>query len=348
MANVTQYGDISPRTVAYVVRELLKRAAPYLVFEKFGQTYPIPQNNTQTAKFRRYYLSGSTGSAGAYGSSAQPDAFFVPLATTALVEGVTPAGRKLANTDYTVQLKQYGDFVTITDVVEDTHEDPVLSEATTIMSEQAAYTIETIRYNVLKAGVNVFWANGGVRTAVNTVVTRDLQRQVTAQLLRQNAKLITSTVRSTPDFRTEPVEAAFVAVCHPDLESDVRNMNGYINTKQYGTVTPWENEIGSVERVRYLTTTISTPFADGGGAKGLMRSTGGTNADVYPILYFARDAYGIVPLKGKDSLTPMVVQPRPAPGDPLGQHGTVGWKAWQSAIILQDAFMVRLEVAATA
>ena len=348
MANVTQYGDISPRTVAYVVRELLKRAAPYLVFEKFGQTYPIPQNNTQTAKFRRYYLSGSTGSAGAYGSSAQPDAFFVPLATTALVEGVTPAGRKLANTDYTVQLKQYGDFVTITDVVEDTHEDPVLSEATTIMSEQAAYTIETIRYNVLKAGVNVFWANGGVRTSVNTVVTRDLQRQVTAQLLRQNAKLITSTVRSTPDFRTEPVEAAFVAVCHPDLESDVRNMTGYINTKQYGTVTPWENEIGSVERVRYLTTTISTPFADGGGAKLTMRSTTGTNADVYPILFFARDAYGIVPLKGKDSLTPMVVQPRPAPGDPLGQRGTVGWKAWQSAIILQDAFMVRLEVAATA
>jgi N4-gp56 family major capsid protein len=334
--------------VAYVVRELLKRAAPYLVFEKFGQTYPIPQNNTQTAKFRRYYLSGATGSAGAYGSSAQPDAFFVPLATTALVEGVTPAGRKLANTDYTVQLKQYGDFVTITDVVEDTHEDPILSEATTIMSEQAAYTIETIRYNVLKAGVNVFWANGAVRTSVNTVVTRDLQRQVTAQLLRQNAKLITNTVRSTPDFRTEPVEAAFVAVCHPDLESDVRNMTGYINTKQYGTVTPWENEIGSVERVRYLTTTIATPFADGGGAKLLMRSTGGTNADVYPILYFARDAYGIVPLKGKDSLTPMVVQPRPAPGDPLGQRGTVGWKAWQSAIILQDAFMVRLEVAATA
>jgi len=79
-----------------------------------------------------------------------------------------------------------------------------------------------------------------------------------------------------------------------------------------------------------------------------MRSTTGTNADVYPILFFARDAYGIVPLKGKDSLTPMVVQPRPAPGDPLGQRGTVGWKAWQSAIILQDAFMVRLEVAATA
>ena len=79
-----------------------------------------------------------------------------------------------------------------------------------------------------------------------------------------------------------------------------------------------------------------------------MRSTSGTLADVYPIIYIARDAYGIVPLKGKDSITPMVVNPKPAAGDPLAQRGTVGWKAWQSALILQDAFLVRAEVAATA
>jgi N4-gp56 family major capsid protein len=79
-----------------------------------------------------------------------------------------------------------------------------------------------------------------------------------------------------------------------------------------------------------------------------MRSTSGTNADVYPILFIARDAFGIVPLKGKDSLTPMVVNPKPSAGDPLGQRGTVGWKAWQAAVILQDAYLVRAEVAATA
>ncbi len=33
---VTLYGDISPRTAAYVVAELLKRAMPYLCLEKFG------------------------------------------------------------------------------------------------------------------------------------------------------------------------------------------------------------------------------------------------------------------------------------------------------------------------
>ena len=35
MANTT-YGNISPRTAAFVVVELLKRAMPYLCLEKFG------------------------------------------------------------------------------------------------------------------------------------------------------------------------------------------------------------------------------------------------------------------------------------------------------------------------
>jgi len=349
MAAVTQYGDISPRTAAYAVTQLLKRGMPYLVIEKFGQTYPIPSNSTKVAKFRRYFLTGSTGGA-ADGNAA--NAWGIPLALAPLAEGVTPAGRSLTNQDYTVTLAQYGDFATITDVIMDTHEDRVLQQMTEVLGEQAAQTIEAIRFNVLKAGTNVFWSNGGVRTSVNTPISLDLQRQVTTGLNRQNAKFITQIVKSTPDFRTEPIEAAYIGLVHPDLETDIRKMSGFIPTKQYGTVTPWENEIGAVERVRYLSSTVFLPFTDVGGTKAgsgvTMRSTTGTLSDVYPILYVGRDAYGIVPLKGKDSLTPMVVNPKPAPGDPLAQRGTVGWKAYQAAVILNDAWMARAEVAATA
>jgi N4-gp56 family major capsid protein len=126
-------------------------------------------------------------------------------------------------------------------------------------------------------------------------------------------------------------------------------MTGFKPVADYGPHTsPFEGEIGSVEQVRYLSSTVIAPFADAGGAKGAMRSTSGTSADVYPILFFGRDAFGIVPLKGKSSMTPMVVNPKPAPGDPLAQRGTVGWKLWTATVILQDAFMGRLECAATA
>jgi N4-gp56 family major capsid protein len=344
--SVTAYGDISPAIAAYSVVRMLKRAMPYLHLEKFGQTYTLPTNNTQTAKFRRYFLSGATGSAGTGAGN-----FFIPVALTPLVEGVTPAGSRLANQDYTVTLQQYGDYVTITDVIEDTHTDPVLQAATDILGEQAAITVETLRFNVLKAGTNVFYANNvASRSLIASVISLADQRRVTTGLNRQNARKISSVVASTPDFNTKSVEAAYMAVCHPDLETDIRTMAGFKPVADYGPhTTPFEGEIGSVEQVRYLSSTIIEPWADLGAAHGgVRRSTGGTNADVYPVLYFARDAFGIVPLKGKSSMTPMVVNPKPAAGDPLGQRGTVGWKLWNATVILQEAFMARLEVAATA
>lgn len=341
------YGDISPAVAAWAVVRMLKRALPLLVYEKFGQTYPLPTNSTQTAKFRRYFLSGATGSAG----SGSGD-FYTPLATTPLIEGVTPEGRQLANQDYTVTLQQYGDYITITDVVNDTHPDNILAEATDILGENAAETVETLRYNVLKAGTNVFYADQVAgRSDVATAITLADQRRVTTALNRQNARKITNVVASTADFNTKSVEAAYVAVTHPDLENDIRDMDGFKPVSDYGPhTTPWEGEIGSVEQVRYIATTVSRPFEGAGvivATAPTLRSNGGVNIDVYPVIFFARDAFGIVPLKGKSSMTPMVVNPKPAPGDPLGQRGTVGWKLWTATVILQEAFMVRLEVGAT-
>jgi len=341
------YGDISPAVAAYSIVRMLKRAMPFLQLEKFGQSYPLPTNSTQTAKFRRYFLTGATGSAGSGAGG-----YYFPVATTPLVEGVTPAGNSISNQDYTVTLAQYGDFVMITDVIMDTHTDNVLQETTDILGEQAALTVETLRFNVLKAGTNVFYANGVAgRANVIASISKADQRKVTTALNRQNAKKITSVVASTADYGSKSVEAAYMAVCHPDLESDIREMPGFKPVADYGPHTsPFEGEIGSCEQVRYLSSTVLAPWANAGAAIGTSgkRSTGGANVDVYPVLIFARDAFGIVPLKGKSSITPMVVNPKPAAGDPLGQRGTVGWKLWTATVILQEAFMARLEVAATA
>lgn len=350
MAQTTSYGDISPAVAAYSVVRMLKRAMPYLHLEKFGQTYVLPTNSTNTAKFRRYFLSGATGAAG---TGNPQHAFFIPVATTPLVEGVTPAGSKLANQDYTVTLKQYGDFVTITDVVMDTHTDSVLQQATDILGEQAAMTVETLRFNVLKAGTNVFRANQvASRNLIITKVAEADLRRVSTSLNRQNAKKITQVVASNPDFNTKSVEAAYMAVVHPDLETDLRGLTGFKPVADYGPHTsPFEGEIGSFEQIRFLTSTVIAPYPDLGGTaatNGLRFTTANTACDVYPILVFGRDAYGIVPLKGKSAMTPMVVNPKPAAGDPLAQRGTVGWKLWTETVILQQAWMAVLEVGATA
>ena len=324
----TSYGDISPRTAAYAEKELLKRGLPFLVLEKFGQAKTLPEASSKVIKFRRYSA--------------------LPTVPTALTEGVTPTGQQLAVTDITATLTQYGDKVTISDVIMDTHEDPVLNEAVTLIGEQAAQMIEKMRFGVLKAGTNVLYANGAARNAVNTPITVSLQRRAVRALKRQYARFITSVVRSTPSYGTESVAPGFVALIHPDLESDVRSLVGFVPAEKYGSMTPWENELGKCEDCRYVSSTIFGPWADAGGAKGTMLSTTGTSADVYPVLYVARDAYGIVALKGMFAVTPMVVNPKPSDSDPLAQRGHVGWKAMQTAVILNDLWMVRAEVAATA
>ena len=342
MAQVTGYGDISPAVAAWAQVQMLKRATPYLQLERFGQTYTLPTNSTNVAKFRRYFLTGATGSAG----SGTGD-FYTPVAITPLVEGVTPSGSKLANMDYTVTLNQYGDFVTITDVVQDTHTDNILSAATEVLGESAALGLETLRFNVLKAATNVFRGNAvASRNLIVTAPTLADIRRVTTGLNRQNAKKISSVVGSSPNQNTKSVEAAYFCVCHPDLETDLRAA-GMKPVADYGPHTsPIEGEIGSTEQVRFLTSTVIAPYLEAGGAKGTLR--GVTNADIYPMLFFGRDAYGIVPLKGKSAMTPMVVNPKPSAGDPLAQRGTVGYKYWTGTVILQQAFMAVLEVGATA
>ena len=107
-------------------------------------------------------------------------------------------------------------------------------------------------------------------------------------------------------------------------------------------------EIGSVEDFRFVLSPVLAALPDAGGAKGDMFSTGGTNADVYPILIFGEDAYGTVALKGKDAAEILVRNPgKPEKGNELGQTGSVGWKGWHVAARLNEAWMVRLEVAAT-
>jgi len=348
--STTIYGDISPRTAAFVVRDLLKRGMPLLVLEKFGQAKALPAKSTKTIQFRRYYIDSSWTAT--FGSDFNPHEYFkgsnFDPANKVLTEGVTPDATKLESSDYEASLIQYGDRIVISDVVMDTHEDPVLREAVDILGEQAAVLIEKTRYNVLKAGTNVFYTNSDTsRASVDTQFALNDQRKVTRFLKRQLGKQITSAVKSTPAFGTEAIAPSFICVCHPDLEPDLRAISAFVPAEKYGSMTPFENELGKIEDVRYITSTIIEPYADAGdtASTNSVVSTSGTDADVYPMLFFARDAYGIVAFKGQNSLTPMVVNPHASDSDPLAQRGHVGWKGYSATIILNDFWMARVECA---
>lgn len=327
-------GDLSPRTAAHANKMLLERGQPYLVAELFGDGKPLKSHATKTQSFRRYEA--------------------LPSAPKVLTEGVTPASANLDVSDYEATLEQYGDWVELSDVILDTHEDPILAEITEILGEQSPQMIERTRFNVLKAGSNVFFANGASRTTVNAKITRALQRKITRSLKRQNARKVTKKVSASPNYATEPVAPSFIGIAHTDVEGDIRDMEGFVPVEKYGSgMSPYEMELGKVEDVRYLCSSMLDPWADAGGdpsANGVISTSGGApgQADVYPVLFIAQHAYGIVPFKGKFAVQTIIRNPKADSSDPLAQRGSAGWKSMTTALILNDAWMARAEVAVTA
>ena len=313
---------------------MLKYQMAVRILDKFGQTKPMPRNKTQTIKFRR------------------PKVF--TAATTPLQEGVTPTTTQFRYEDVEATLKQYGEVVEITDVIEDTHEDPVLNDAAEVCGDNIGRTMEAVDWGILRAGTNVYYSNGASRAAVNTPIGLNDQRRVMRGLKAQKAYKITRILSGSTNYATKPVEAAYVAVHHTDVEQDIRELAGFVPVAEYGSrQTVSEYELGTVEDTRYVCSPDLDPFIDAGGTFNgsgkEMVSTGGAQADVYPILYIGRHAYAQVPLRGQGAISPTILRPGvKSKSDPLGQRGYVGWKAWHTAVILNQVWMARLEVAVSA
>lgn len=326
--SLTTSSTISMRTEVYAAREMLKHAAPVTVLDKLGVPIRMPKNKGEAIKFRR------------------PRPF--DAATVPLKEGVTPTLSVFQYEDVPATLRQYGQVAGITDVIEDTDEDPVLNDIVIQLGENIGRTIEALTYATVRGGTNVFFANGTQRTDVNSVLSLSKQRAVIRALKAQKAQPIRRVLSGSPDYATSPIEAAFVAVAHTDVEADIRGLTGFVPTAKYGTTDKIPNEIGAVEEVRYVTSPDLEPWEDAGGAKGSTKSTTGTNSDVYPVMYFGKDAFATIALRDRGAVSPTIIPVgQKTKDDPLGQRGYAGWKTWFTSAILNQMWMARLEVAVT-
>ncbi len=324
------YGDISQRTAAWAATQMLEHARPIIVLADYGQSKPLPRNTAEQVKFRR------------------PIPYVV--STTQLTEGVTPSSHKTSYVDVPATMGQYGDLAEISDRVHDLSEDPVLKDMSVLAGEQAAETIEMVTWGVVKAGTNVVYgaAADSVRTDVNDPISLNAQRTCTRFLKSQRGRVIHQKVGSSVQYGSEPIAPAYLAFGHTDLDSDIRDIPGFVPCEKYGSMVALPYEIGKVETVRYILSPLLESYPDGGAATSTMVSTGGSVADVYPVLIIAKDAYGLVPLRGEGAIHPTVLNPGTiSKSDPLGQRGYVGWKVWFVCVILNNAWMVRMEVAAT-
>lgn len=323
---INTLANVTPAIQAYYDRNLLERAVPSDVHGRFGQVRPIKMRSGNQIKFRRYEA--------------------LAVSTVALVEGVTPSGASLTTTDITATLAQYGDYVTITDMVDMTNQDPVLTEAGEVLGEQGGTTIDMVRRDVLVAGTNVIYTNGVARNTLNTVISTVALRTAIRALNRQNAKFVKNMVTATDGVGTKPIRPAYISLVHPDTEAQLESLTGYVPVTEYSSAMKGEeDEVGAWRNIRFFTSTNCKVFINAGlavGADGMI-STGGANNDVYATLIIGANAYGVCPLSGKAMEN--IIKPLGSGGtaDPLNQRTTSGWKATTTTKILNDAWMTRIE-----
>lgn len=333
--NTTVYGDISPMVEGYARARLLHRGQHLMVTERFGYFDPQQKNKTKTAKWRRYKS--------------------LVRASSPLSEGVPPTGQKLTYDDINAILEQYGDVTKTSDVIRDTHTDDVLAEQMDLAGEQIAETIEEMRITFLKAGSNVYYADGvASRATVNSPPTRGDFRKIYRAFKLKKAMEISRIIKASEKVSTEAVMPGYFAMGHTDLDADIRGITGFIPVKEYSDSSKaLPGEIGAIEQFRIILTPMFEPW-QAAGASGMTYLSGGVevstaaSCDVYPLICVAKNGYAIVPLQGNKAVTVTVVNPKPNSHDPLGQVGYVGWKTMQTGTILNQNWVARLECAATA
>lgn len=344
--------------------EILARAIPSEVLQLAGSQKQMPKNVSDTVVYRRWVpydaaaanpnrLLQDVSPAGTVETEAS-NRVDSHVTANLLAEGTTPTPDSIVAQDITAVLKQYGCLYSFTDKVADLYEDDISDALKTQVAERMALIRELELYSKVRASTNRFY--GGAGTTIATVdgkLTAKILRKIARSLAGNHTKKITSILAPSPNIGTKPIEAAYLVFCSPDIEADLRDTTAfpsYTPVAAYGSRKPMhENELGSFEQFRFISSPELIPFQNGGAAVGVTAclSTGGANIDVYPLIVVGQESYGTVALRGSKSFDLSVIPVgNKDSADPLGQRGYIGAKFYAVSVLLNQQWMATAFVGA--
>jgi len=230
--------NLTPEMKTYYDKALIRFATPKLVHAQFGQQKPIPAGSGKTIEFRKF----------------SP----LPKALVPLTEGVTPTGNSLNVTTVESTVEQYGDYVTLSDMLTLSSVDAIINETQTVLGDQAGRTLDTVIREKINAGTNVQYGNGKADRALlvgglanyedNDYLSVAAVKRAVATLKRNNA---------TP-FK----DGCYVAIIHPDVANDLTNDPEWKAVKQNVDPEDWyKGAIGKIHGVVFVESTEAKIFS---------------------------------------------------------------------------------------
>ena len=217
-------------------RQLLESARTRFVHAKFGQMRPIPRNSGKRVEFRRWNL------------------FDANAAMKALEEGVTPSGQSLSQSNVEALVSQYGAYVEVSDLLDMTGYDQVITESAELLGEQLGTVVEWVTRDAMNAGNNVQRAGGKTTRAALTAddkLTVDEIRKAVRTLKRAKAR----------PFCEDERKPHFICICSPDATYDLQNDALWQDVSKYSNAEAiYSGEIGRLFGVVFVESTEAKVF----------------------------------------------------------------------------------------
>ena len=217
-------------------RQLLESARTRFVHAKFGQMRPIPRNSGKRVEFRRWNL------------------FDANAAMKALEEGVTPSGQSLSQSNVEALVSQYGAYVEVSDPLDMTGYDQVITESAELLGEQLGTVVEWVTRDAMNAGNNVQRAGGKTTRAALTAddkLTVDEIRKAVRTLKRAKAR----------PFCEDERKPHFICICSPDATYDLQNDALWQDVSKYSNAEAiYSGEIGRLFGVVFVESTEAKVF----------------------------------------------------------------------------------------
>lgn len=308
ITNVTNQNQLAVEDKTFYEKTLLTRLLPQLNFYKDAQKKKLPKNSGRTMNFRKF------------------NSLTVPSAS--LTEGKTPDGNDLNITTVTATVAQEGDYVLISDLIQMTGIDPIITETSELLGEEAGVVVDDRIQTAISTGTNVYFAGGATtRAGLETATTKNLTADDIKKIVR---KLKNANAKRFPD-------GYYHMQIDPDIAYDLMSDTAWLDVSKYAKPEQMEKgELGRMHGMKfYESTNLST----------VKSSAADTKIDVHIAYAYGKDAYACVDLEGGAGKPEIIVKPNGSAGsaDPLDQRASAGWKNCFTAVITQPLALVRVE-----
>lgn len=216
-------------------KKLIETAKTRLVHASFGQKRSIPRHNGKRVEFRKY------------------DLFTPDQDALTLTEGVTPDGQSLSQSAVEAEVKQYGAYVEVSDLLDLTAYDEVIADSAELLGEQLGTVIEWVTRDAMCATTNVQYVNG--KTKRNQLEATD---KLTVDEIRKAVRTLKKNKART--FNTAADGSVrkphFVCICSPDATYDLQSDPLWQDVSKYSNAEQiYSGEIGRLFGVVFVEAT---------------------------------------------------------------------------------------------